>query len=98
MQKQKSNNERRINMVPFTEIRDLEVDIYVDADDGIFKFCMVSDDIIGEDKEGIMGGLNDSGNIDGWVPHLHLYDKGVDVRVCEVSSECYGKSMEINWN
>ena len=84
-------------MSQFTKYKDLEVVTYVDADQGIFKFCKVGEESIDENTEGIMRGLNDSGNKDGWLPHLHLYNKGVEVRVCEIDSECYGRSMEINW-
>ena len=93
----KEEIKERIDIALFPAATDLEVDIYVDADQGIFKFCMVTDDdIIDAKTEGVITGLNNSKNEDGWLPHLHLYNTDVQFRICEIDSQCYGKSMNIN--
>ena len=76
-----------------------EVDIYLDADQGIYKFCVVG--IAGEDKEVYIDGLGNSENEDGWVPCL-IFDNGTgdykqQVRACCIANECYGKEIYIQW-
>ena len=76
-----------------------EVDIYLDADQGVFKLCVVG--ISGTDKEVFIDGLRNAENDDGWVPHL-LFTRFCDdhqqqIRACKIDSECYGKEIEIQW-
>ena len=89
---------KRIDMKHFL-MKKGEVDMYLDADQGIFKFCVVG--ISGEDKEVYIDGLDNSENTDGWVPHL-LFANGTNgheqqIRACSIDDECYGQEMEIQW-
>ena len=88
---------KRIDMQHF-KMKKGEVDIYLDADQGIFKLCVVG--IHGEEKEVYIEGLNDSGNNKGWVPHLLFAaasNNGQQVRACSIDSEYYGQKMDIQW-
>ena len=88
----------KINMRQFV-MTNGDVDMYLDADQGIFKFCVVG--IADEDKEVYIDGLCNSENKDGWVPCL-LFANGTgsykqQLRACCIDSECYGKEMDIQW-
>ena len=74
-----------------------EVDIYLDVDQGILKLCVVG--VSGKDKEIYIEGLGNSGNDDGWVPHLLFTTQAREqqIRACKIDPECYGKEMEIEW-
>ena len=86
----------RIDLTHFLE-KKVEVDIYLDVDQGIFKLCVVG--VSGEDKEIYIEGLGGSGNDDGWVPHLLFSGSGLQqqVRACSIDSQCYGKRLDIQW-
>ena len=75
-----------------------EVDIFLDATNGIFKLCVVG--MKGEDKEIVIEGLYKSQNNDGWVPNIVFGSGAVEeeARVCEIDSDLYGEQFDIAWD
>ena len=74
----------------------IEVDLYLDCDKGIFRLCVVGMDIdINNEVE--ITGLNNVGNEDGWVPHVLFIDHSVVVRCCSIQAEFYGQKMDFQW-
>ena len=77
----------------------IEVDLYLDCDEGIFRLCVVGMEL-NDDTEVEIVGLNNSGNKNGWVPNVIFSSKPSEltVRCCKIySNEYYGKQLEIEW-
>ena len=75
-----------------------EVDIFLDATNGIFKLCVVG--MKGDDKELVIEGMNKSGNKDGWVPNISFGSGAVDqeARICKIETDLYGEKFDIQWD
>ena len=90
---------KRVSLTHFLE-KKVEVDIYLDVDQGILRFCVVG--VCDEDKEVYIEGLRwwPWMNNDGWVPHFLFCGSGTQqqIRACSIDIECYGKELDIQWD
>ena len=86
---------KRINLSHFKDVADGEIDLYVDADQGIFRMCVVG--MLSEDKEVEITGLNKSNNEKGWVPRIIFYNKLQSFRIASIDVGLYGQTTKISW-
>ena len=84
---------KKIDLAHFEELKEGEIDIYVDDVNGILKICIVG--MVSDDKEVFIKGINNCGNKDGWVPHLILDEdtnEGLqNIQIGQIRKEMYGK-------
>ena len=73
-----------------------EIDVFVDADQGILRMCVVG--MLSEDKEVEITGLNESNNKIGWVPRIIFYHKSQSFEIAHIDTGLYGQRTNILWN
>ena len=89
----KKQRQREKDMAYFRELKEVEIDIYVDDIEGVFKACIVGQS--SPDKEIFIQGIDKSGNKKGWIPHLIL-DPYADretqnIEIKQIGEEMYGR-------
>ena len=87
----------RIDLGMFYNTGGVEIDISIDCDNGILKMVIVGNDVK-EDKEVYIEGFNNPPNDEiQWTPHLVIGNQKQQFRICAISSEDYGKPLDIDW-
>ena len=80
--------------------KDIEVDLYLDCDKGIYRLCVVGYEI-SDVMELQAIGLNNCGNKNGWVPNITFplrAKPGLAVRCGKIDPSHYGKKLGIKWD
>ena len=93
------NNEKirkRIGLSHFQNVTDGEIDVFVDAGQGILRMCVVG--MLSEDYEVEIKGLNGSMNKIGWVPRIIFYHKSQRFRIAIIDAGLYGQTTKISWD
>ena len=88
---------RRVDLTYFRK-KNSEIDIYVDADEGIMRIKSVGTKDA-DNHEVEMLNINNS-NKDGWVPHF-VFEQSKDcpqkIRIARINPSWYGQQNEIKW-
>ena len=71
-----------------------EVDMLLDVDQGILKFCVVGQ--LKDELEAIMHDLPRDTNT-GWVPHFNTFCEGTKLRIARIPIELYGQPNNDLW-
>ena len=98
-QGKKGETVKRANMRQhYRVLEDGEIDMYVNAQSGVFKVCIAGD--LCDDKEVIFNGIDKSGNEDGWVPAVTFghTSNSIKVRISRIDEKFYCESLKIEWN
>ena len=82
-----------------TEKKDIEVDIYVDADSGVLRMKRVG--LTHQSKsEIVIKGVKDNGNTD-WIPHFMFSavtkPYAQRIKIARIDNVCYGQTLDITW-
>ena len=88
---------KRIDMKHFMW-NGIQVDLYLDCDEGIFRLCVVGMEVNINNEVEIIG-LNKCGNENGWVPNLiFCFNGGTTVRCGKIDASYYGEALDIRWH
>ncbi len=91
------NNEKIKDKIKknFFMANNMEIDIYLDVDEGILKMTKTGD--VEPDFDAQIDGINNGGNKNGWIPHIAVQNRFQNIRIAKINPSWYGIKKDIKW-